>query len=27
LWIRTRCTIFPGEETVIFGEIVERLTP
>jgi predicted deacylase len=27
LWIRTRCTIFPGEETVIFGEIAERLTP
>jgi hypothetical protein len=24
---RTRCTIFPGEETVIFGEIVERRTP
>jgi len=27
LWIRTRCTIFPGEETVIFGEILERVRP
>jgi predicted deacylase len=27
LWIRTRCTTFPGEEVVIFGEIVERMWP
>lgn len=27
LWIRTRCTTFPGEEVVIFGEIVERMRP
>ncbi len=27
LWIRTRCTTFPGEEAVIFGEIVERMRP
>jgi predicted deacylase len=25
LWIRTRSAIFPGEEAVIFGEIVERI--
>ena len=25
LWIRTRCTIFPGEEAVIFGELLERI--
>lgn len=25
LWIRTRCTMFPGEEAVIFGEIIERI--
>jgi uncharacterized protein len=27
LWVRTRCTTFPGEEVVIFGEILERMKP
>jgi hypothetical protein len=27
LWARTRCTTFPGEEVVIFGEILERMKP
>ena len=27
LWIRTRCTVFPGEEAVIFGELLERIRP
>jgi len=27
LWIRTRSTTFPGEEAVIFGEIVEKIKP
>lgn len=27
LWIRTRSITFPGEEAVIFGEIVEKMKP
>lgn len=27
IWIRTRATTFPGEEAVIFGRILETITP